>query len=148
MEMSHTIKNSKTDFLLWIVGFLEFQSSVVLHNHNVFQWLLYRLEIEASNSQQESFCIALWDYEWGPFSAAGTVCRNQGINVSLIMRSKENSENSLWGRERFGANVPKRERRWTIIALRNLIFYFWSNIELTLHECSFMSQITNYKEKM
>ena len=40
------------------------------------------------------------------------------------------------------------ERRWTIIALRNLIFYFWSNIELTWHECSFMSQITNYKEKM
>ena len=39
------------------------------------------------------------------------------------------------------------ERRWTIIALRNLIFYFWSNIELTWHECSFMSQITNYKEK-
>ena len=41
----------------------------------------------------------------------------------------------------------KFERRWTIIALRNLIFYFWSNIELTWHECSFMSQITNYKEK-
>ena len=40
------------------------------------------------------------------------------------------------------------QRRWTIIALRNLIFYFWSNIELTWHECSFMSQITNYKEKM
>ena len=42
----------------------------------------------------------------------------------------------------------KFERRWTIIALRNLIFYFWSNIELTWHECSFMSQTTNYKEKM
>ena len=27
------------------------------------------------------------------------------------------------------------------IALRNLIFYFWSNIELTGYECSFMSQI-------
>ena len=40
------------------------------------------------------------------------------------------------------------ERRWTIIALRNLIFYFWSNIELTWHECSFMPQIINYKEKM
>ena len=40
------------------------------------------------------------------------------------------------------------ERRWTIIALRNLIFYFWSNIELTWHECSFMCQITNYKEKI
>ena len=40
------------------------------------------------------------------------------------------------------------ERRWTIIALRNLIFYFWSNIELTWHEYSFMSQITTYKEKM
>ena len=40
------------------------------------------------------------------------------------------------------------ERRWTIIALRNLIFYFWSNIELTWHECSFMSQITTYEEKM
>ena len=40
------------------------------------------------------------------------------------------------------------ERSWTIIALRNLIFYFWSNIELTWHECSFMSQITNYKEKI
>ena len=43
-------------------------------------------------------------------------------------------------------NIP--QRRWTIIALRNLIFYFWSNIELTWHECSFMSQITNPKEKM
>ena len=42
----------------------------------------------------------------------------------------------------------KIERRWTIIALRNLIFYFWSNIELTWHECSFMSQITTYEEKM
>ena len=42
----------------------------------------------------------------------------------------------------------KVERRWTIIALRNLIFYFWSNIELTWHECSFMPQITNYKEKI
>ena len=40
------------------------------------------------------------------------------------------------------------ERRWTIIALRSLIFYFWSNIELTWHECSFMSQITTYEEKM
>ena len=37
---------------------------------------------------------------------------------------------------------------WTIIALRNLIFYFWSSIELTWHECSFMPQITNYKEKI
>ena len=37
------------------------------------------------------------------------------------------------------------ERRWTINALRNLIIYFWPNIELTLHEYSFMSQITNYK---
>ena len=44
--------------------------------------------------------------------------------------------------------VKGKQRRWTIIALRNLIFYFWSNIELTWHECSFMSQITNYKEKM
>ena len=42
----------------------------------------------------------------------------------------------------------KFERRWTIIALRNLIFYFWSNIELTWHECSFMPQMTNYKEKI
>ena len=42
----------------------------------------------------------------------------------------------------------ENQRRWTIIALRNLIFYFWSNIELTWHECSFMSQITNHKEKM
>ena len=39
------------------------------------------------------------------------------------------------------------ERRWTIIALRSLIFYFWSNIELTWHECSFMSQITTLKKK-
>ena len=44
--------------------------------------------------------------------------------------------------------ADKFERRWTIIALRSLIFYFWSNIELTWHECSFMSQITNYKEKI
>ena len=44
-------------------------------------------------------------------------------------------------------DVQKFNRRWTIIALRNLIFY-WSNIELTWHECSFMSPITNYKEKM
>ena len=44
-------------------------------------------------------------------------------------------------------NFPE-ERRWTIIALRNLIFYFWSNIELTWHEYSFMPQITNYKEKI
>ena len=36
------------------------------------------------------------------------------------------------------------QRRWTIIALRNLIFYFWSNIELTWHECSFMSQIQGW----
>ena len=42
----------------------------------------------------------------------------------------------------------KFERRWTIIALRNLIFYFWSNIELTWHEYSFMPQITNNKEKI
>ena len=42
----------------------------------------------------------------------------------------------------------KFERRWTIIALINLIFYFWSNIELTWHECSFMYQITKYKEKI
>ena len=48
----------------------------------------------------------------------------------------------------FNKIYSKIERRWTIIALRNLIFYFWSNIELTWHECSFMSQITNYKEKM
>ena len=41
-----------------------------------------------------------------------------------------------------------KQRRWTMIALRNFIFYFWSNIELTWHEYSFMSQITNYKEKM
>ena len=45
-------------------------------------------------------------------------------------------------------NSAKIERRWTIIALRNLIFYFWSNIELTWHEYSFMPQITNYKEKI
>ena len=41
-----------------------------------------------------------------------------------------------------------KERRWTIIALRSLIFYFWSNIELTWHESSLMPQITNYKEKI
>ena len=45
-------------------------------------------------------------------------------------------------------SVVRHERRWTIIALRNLIFYFWSNIELTWHEYSFMPQITNYKEKI
>ena len=39
-------------------------------------------------------------------------------------------------------------RRWTIIALRHLIFYFWSNIELTWREYSFMPQITNNKEKI
>ena len=44
--------------------------------------------------------------------------------------------------------VDLNQRRWTIIALKNLIFYFWSNIELTWHECSFMPQITNYKEKI
>ena len=51
------------------------------------------------------------------------------------------------GQARKEQNCPF-QRRWTIIALRNLIFYIWSNIELTCHECSFMSQITNYKEKM
>ena len=40
------------------------------------------------------------------------------------------------------------QRRWTIIAWRNLIFYFWSNIELTLYGCSFTSEIANYKEKI
>ena len=35
-----------------------------------------------------------------------------------------------------------------IIALRNPMFYFCSNIELTWHECSFMPQITTYKEKI
>ena len=39
------------------------------------------------------------------------------------------------------------ERSWTIIALKTLIFYFWSNIEPTWHECSFITQITIYKEK-
>ena len=48
----------------------------------------------------------------------------------------------------FNSSNRRDERRWTIIALRSLIFYFWSNIELTWHECSFMSQITTYKEKM
>ena len=38
------------------------------------------------------------------------------------------------------------ERRWTIIALRIIIFYFGPiYVELTWHECSFMSHITNYK---
>ena len=42
------------------------------------------------------------------------------------------------------------KRSWTIIALspRTLTFYFWSNIELAGHECSFMPQITNYKDKI
>ena len=39
--------------------------------------------------------------------------------------------------------APRNERSWTIIALRTLIFYFWSNIELTWHACSFVPQITN-----
>ena len=40
------------------------------------------------------------------------------------------------------------QMRWTSIALRNLVFHFWSNIELTWHECSCMPQITNYKENI
>ena len=47
--------------------------------------------------------------------------------------------------EKNAQKVKKKEeeRRWTIIALRSLKFYFWSNIELTWHECSFVPQITN-----
>ena len=48
----------------------------------------------------------------------------------------------------FGEDIIDLKRRWTIIALRNRIFYFWSNIELTWHEYSVMSQITNNKEKI
>ena len=40
------------------------------------------------------------------------------------------------------------ERSWTIIALGTIIFYFWSNIELTWHDCLFVPQITNDKEKI
>ena len=38
------------------------------------------------------------------------------------------------------------ERRWTIIALRTLIFYLWSNIELTWHECSFIFKRKKFVE--
>ena len=31
--------------------------------------------------------------------------------------------------------------------MRTLIFYFWSNIELTWPECTFVAQITNYRER-
>ena len=71
----------------------------------------------------------------------------------LISRNSRNSAKQFLFRIIFVFRENKKideidNPRWTIIALRNLIFYFWSNIELTWHECSFMSQITNYKEKM
>ena len=38
------------------------------------------------------------------------------------------------------------QRSWTIFALRTIILYFWSNIELTWQEHSFMPPFTNCKE--
>ena len=69
----------------------------------------------------------------------------QGAEISIFFCENWH-ETSFYNKEQ--TQKYKFERRWTIIALRNLIFYFWSNIELTWHEYSFMPQITNYKEKI
>ena len=58
------------------------------------------------------------------------------MRILRILRRGENTFIPLWPKEMDYHCIEKP------------YILFWSNIELTWHECSVMSQITNYKEKM